>query len=80
MKTERTNPQARDLPRESLMLTTEGLARALNCSPRSIRRLADQGSVPRPVKIGGLLRWPREAVERWIADGCPAVTTRRRGW
>jgi len=73
------NSQTEQSPPQAALLTTDDVARLLNCSPRSIRRLADQGSVPRPVKIGGLLRWPREVVERWIADGCPAVATGRRG-
>jgi predicted DNA-binding transcriptional regulator AlpA len=27
--------------------------------------------MPRPIKLGALVRWPREQVEAWIADGCP---------
>jgi len=60
------------------LLTTDDLARLLRCSPRSIRRLADQGSVPRPVKIGGLVRWRRAAIDKWLAEDCPTVRTRRR--
>ena len=74
----RIRPNEKNLPSEALMLTTDGLARLLNCSPRSIRRLADQGNVPRPVKIGGMVRWPRGTIEKWCAEGCPAVTMRRK--
>ena len=75
---ERTRFNERNFPSEALMLTADGLAKLLNCSPRSVRRLADQGNVPRPVKIGGLVRWPRSTIELWIAEGCPAVSTRRK--
>ncbi len=30
------------------------------------------GRIPRPVKIGGALRWRREELLRWIDAGCPA--------
>ena len=79
MKTERTSLQVRDLPQGSPMLTADGLAKLLACSPRSVRRLADQGNIPPPVKIGGMVRWPRGTIEKWCEEGCPAVARRRRG-
>lgn len=30
------------------------------------------GRIPRPVKIGGALRWRRRELDDWIAAGCPA--------
>lgn len=73
------NIQIEQSPQIAALLTADDLAMLLRCSTRSIRRLADQGSVPRPVKIGGLLRWSREVIERWIEDGCPACRRGRRG-
>ena len=58
---------------DSAMLTVHDMARVLNCSARTVYRLADSGRIPRPVKLGALVRWPREALGRWIADGCPNV-------
>ena len=52
-------------------LTVHDVARMLNCSARTIYRLTDAGRMPGPVKLGALVRWPREQVEAWIADGCP---------
>ncbi len=75
---EKTRPNESNLPSEAVMLTADGLAKLLDCSPRSVRRLADKGSIPPPVKIGGMVRWPRGTIEQWLADGCPAVTTCRR--
>ena len=53
------------------MLTVHDVARMLNCSVRTVYRLVDSGRMPRPVKLGALVRWPREAIEHWIDDGCP---------
>ena len=55
----------------SVMLTVDDLAAMLRCSSRSVYRLTDAGRLPRPVKLGGLVRWRREAVENWITRGCP---------
>lgn len=54
-----------------VMLDVEGFAGLLGVSTRHVRRLVDAGKCPQPVRLGGCVRWPRPAVERWIADGCP---------
>jgi excisionase family DNA binding protein len=56
----------------SAMLAVHGVARLLGCSTRTVYRLVDSGRMPRPVKLGALVRWPREVVESWIASGCPS--------
>lgn len=38
------------------------VARALNCSPRTIRRLAQTGAIPAPIRVGKLHRWRLDAV------------------
>jgi excisionase family DNA binding protein len=53
------------------MLTVHDVARMLNCSARTVYRLCDSGRMPRPVKLGALVRWPRKTVAQWIAEGCP---------
>ena len=53
------------------MLTVHDVARVLNCSVRTVYRLCDRGRMPRPVKLGALVRWPRDVVDQWVADGCP---------
>ena len=42
------------------------------CSTRHIYRLADAGLMPRPVKLGALVRWRRAELEVWIGAGCPS--------
>ncbi len=71
MKKEHTRPKAHDLPQGPLMLTASGVAKLLNCSTRSVYRLADTGGIPMPVRIGGMIRWSRNTIEQWIAQGCP---------
>jgi predicted DNA-binding transcriptional regulator AlpA len=33
---------------------------------KHVRRLAELGQFPKPVKVGRLRRWRRQAVELWI--------------
>ncbi|MBC8255049.1 MAG: helix-turn-helix domain-containing protein [Ardenticatenia bacterium] len=53
------------------MLRVDQVARMLCCSPRTIYRLTDAGKMPKPVRLGALVRWPRETIETWITLGCP---------
>lgn len=61
----------RELP---AMLSVDDVAGLLACSSRHVYRLADMGRMPRPVKLGALVRWSRAAIETWIAAGCPSCT------
>ena len=42
------------------------------CSIRHVYRLSDAGRMPRPVKLGALVRWRRAELEAWITAGCPS--------
>lgn len=59
------------------LIDANEVAGLLGVSPRMVWRLRDSGKMPRPTKIGSLVRWPREVIEDWIDAGCPA--TERRG-
>ncbi len=62
------------------MLSVDDIAKDyLGCSSRHVRRLADAGRMPRPIKLGSLVRWPRSVIEQWIADGCPKAARMRQG-
>ncbi len=54
------------------LLDVNQLSKILNCSTRHIYRLTDAGKMPRPLKLGALVRWPKNIIEKWIAEGCPA--------
>lgn len=47
------------------------------CSTRHVYRLADAGRMPRPVRLGSLVRWRRAEVLDWIAAGCPTVPPKK---
>lgn len=56
------------------LLDVRGVADLLAISSSTVRRLADGGRMPRPVRLGALVRWRRSEVEDWIAAGCPSIT------
>lgn len=61
------------------LLDVKAVASLLDCSTRHVYRLSDSGRLPRPVKLGALVRWRRADVLEWIAGGCPSVRTARGG-
>ena len=64
----------------SALLDVRQVAALLGCSARHVYRLSDAGKMPRPVKLGVLVRWNRQSVEDWIAEGCqPVRTVTRKG-
>jgi excisionase family DNA binding protein len=67
-------------PTESArLLAVDDVAAMLGVSARHVYRLADGGRMPRPVKLGGAVRWDRQAIESWIANGCPSSPTAKGG-
>jgi excisionase family DNA binding protein len=62
----------------SVLVSVHQVARMLACSARTVYRLSDSGRLPWPLKVGSLLRWRREDIHRWVADGCPRVEVGRR--
>ena len=56
---------------QAALLDVEAVAGLLSCSTRHVYRLADAGRMPRPVKLGALVRWRCSEIEVWIAEGCP---------
>lgn len=67
--TDRSSPSA-DAPAAQL-LDVRAVAALLDCSPRHVYRLADSGQLPPPVRVGALVRWPRQTIADWIGAGCP---------
>ena len=47
------------------------LAEVLGLSVRTVRRLDSSGKLPRPLRIGGAVRWSLEEIAAWMAAGCP---------
>lgn len=61
-------------PAAAALLDVKAVAALCGCSTRHIRRLADEGKLPPPVRLGALVRWRRdEDIAPWIAAGCPSM-------
>lgn len=61
------------------LLDVRAVAALLDCAPRTVHRLRDAGRMPRPVRIGSLVRWRRADVLGWIDAGCPAMRSVKGG-
>ena len=67
-----------------ILIDAKAAAALLSLSPRHFYRLVNSGHAPAPLRLGRSVRWPRQAIEGWIADGCKpvrppcAARTRRR--
>ena len=59
--------------RPTELMDAAALADLLCCSTRHLYRLCESAKMPRPIKLGRLVRWRREEIDRWIEQGCPAV-------
>lgn len=64
-------PHGGHTPQLPVLLTVDDVAALLRCSPRTVHRLTERGRIPRPCRLGSLLRWPRVQVEAWVDQGCP---------
>ncbi len=47
------------------------LAEKLNVHEVTIRKWQSSGKVPRPVRIGRLVKWRLREIEAWIKADCP---------
>lgn len=56
---------------EQKLLTAKAVAKTLSTSVRTVWRKRSAGQLPKPVKIGGSVRWRSSDIDRWIACGCP---------
>ena len=54
-----------------VVLSAKGVAGLLGVSLRHVRRMDSAGRLPKPIRLGHLIRWPVDGIEKWIAMGCP---------
>ncbi|MCZ6652983.1 MAG: helix-turn-helix domain-containing protein [Planctomycetota bacterium] len=47
------------------------LARRLRVSVRQAHRMNKAGLIPRPLRIGGVVRWREDEISRWLQSGAP---------
>lgn len=55
------------------LISAERLAAILEVSKRTLWRLRSAGRLPRPIQLGGSVRWRADEIEQWIARGCPPL-------
>lgn len=58
------------------LLTTAQAARLVGCGERTLWRWSRSGIAPRPIHVGGAVRYRRDEYLSWITDGCPRVDGR----
>ena len=51
-----------------LLLKVDEVAELLRVTKRSIYTMVDRGQIPGITKVGGRLRFRRDAIEAWLAD------------
>lgn len=54
-----------------LLLDVRQVADMLGCSTRHVWTMRDCGKMPRPVKLGALIRWRADDIREWVSSGCP---------
>jgi prophage regulatory protein len=62
--------------REALAVSARDLKEMLNVSLRQVWRLNAAGKLPKPIRIGGSVRWSRQEILDWFGQQCPD----RRTW
>lgn len=60
------------------LLKVNKVAGLIGISPRTVYRLADAGKMPRPVKLGTLVRWRADELRDWVDGGCPSMSHKRK--
>jgi predicted site-specific integrase-resolvase len=63
----------------SKYIKPEVLAETFDVTKRTLNRWADSGAMPARIRIAGTIRFETEAVESWMADGCPATDGNEQG-
>lgn len=54
------------------LLNVKEVAIALSVSQRHLWRMRSAGKLPKPVKVGGCVRWLLSDIEAWLQMGCPS--------
>ena len=52
-------------------MTARALGEMLSLSKRQIHRLNSAGRIPKPLRIGGSVRWAESTIRQWLSVGAP---------
>ncbi len=61
----------KDTRNEIQLLTAKELGVRLSLSKRQIFRLNSCGKLPKPIRIGGSVRWAESTIAKWLKAGAP---------
>jgi len=53
------------------LLSAKAVGEMLSLSKRQIFRLNSCGRLPKPLRIGGSVRWAESTIAKWLAAGAP---------
>ena len=56
---------------EAVLLTKAEAMTLLNLRRSTFDSYRHAGWIPPPLQLGNLLRWEKEKLLTWVADGCP---------
>ncbi len=56
---------------QALAVCARELADMLDVSLRQVWRLNSAGKLPKPIRLGGSVRWNRQEIMDWFGAGCP---------
>lgn len=60
-----------------LLVSAQMLAKRLQLSVRTLWRLRSAGKLPKPVRLGGSVRWRVTDINAWVDAGCPGLQLER---
>ena len=60
------------------LLNAQRVAAILQVAPRTVRRYAREGCIPRPVRIAGSVRWRKSDILTFIESNCVLPKAPRR--
>lgn len=60
-----------DVPESAALWTAKQVAAWLQISQRTLWRMRSAGQLPDPLRVGGTVRWRKDALDAWLAAGCP---------
>ena len=61
---------------QGLLIDTRQACKLLKVSPRTLWRMYNSGEMPKPIRIGRVVRWNFEELRAWVNEGCPKLPGR----
>ncbi len=55
---------------QPVVVTAAQLAIMLQVSKRTLWRMRSAGTLPSPMRVGGIVRWRLDDVTKWLSESC----------